>query len=302
MRIAVSGAGGFIGQALGRELQVSGNEVLRMARTSGDAPPRHLKWNPASGAIDRKQMEQIDAVIHLAGENIAGRWTEKKKAAIRDSRVLGTRMLVEALAGLPHPPKLFLCASAIGYYGDRGDELLNETSPAGSGFLAEVCSEWEAATTLAGAAGIKVVLLRFGFVLSSRGGGLPRMLLPFRLGMGGPIGNGKQYMSWITLVDAIRAIQFILAKNTFSGPVNIVAPQSVPNREFAQTLGRVLSRPAFLPTPAFVIKGLLGEMGRETILSSARVEPAQLLRAGFQYQHPVIENALQDCCKKRQPA
>ncbi|HBA84591.1 MAG TPA: TIGR01777 family protein [Verrucomicrobia bacterium] len=298
MKIAISGAGGFIGSTLTRALSVPENQVLRIVRTNAETSASELRWNPATGTIDRKHMEGIDAVVHLAGENIVGRWTQDKKNRIRDSRVLGTRLLVETLAGLTHPPKALICASATGYYGDRRDEVLTEKSSSGRGFLAEVCSEWEEATTLASAAGIRVVMLRFGLVLSGRGGGLPRMLLPFRLGLGGPIGGGQQYVSWITLVDAVHATQFALEQETLSGPVNVVAPQSVTQREFARTLGNVLSRPAFLPIPAFIVRGLLGDMGQEVLLNSARVAPNKLTDAGFQYEHPVIENALQACCQR----
>jgi uncharacterized protein (TIGR01777 family) len=297
MKIAISGASGFIGSALTRELVLPGNQILRIVRSQGETSASELRWNPATGMIDRKQMEGIDAIIHLAGENIAGRWTQDKKNRIRDSRVLGTRMLVETITGLPHPPKVLISASATGYYGNRRDEILTEGSPSGRGFLAEVCTEWEESTQLASLAGIRVVLLRFGLVLSGRGGALPRMLPAFRMGLGGPIGNGRQYMSWITLTDAVRAIQFALDHEKLSGPVNVVAPQAVTNREFVRTLSNVLSRPAFLPVPAFIVKGLLGEMGQEVLLNSARVTPAKLTEAGFQYEHPVIENALQDCCQ-----
>ena len=299
MRIAISGARGLIGSALGAALAADGHDPLRIVRTAGAAPEGCIRWNDITGTLDRKHMEGVEAVVHLAGENIAGRWTPEKKERIRNSRVVGTRLLVEALAGLPHPPRVLLTASALGFYGDRSDTLLTEASAPGNGFLAEVCVEWEAATELAAAAGIRVAPLRFGFVLSRQGGGLPRLLKIFRLGLGGRLGNGRQYMSWISLTDAVRAIQFTLSKEQLSGPMNVVAPQPVTNREFTKTLGRVLSRPAFWPVPAWALVSILGEMGQEVLLNSARVDPSKLTQAGFTYQHPVIENALQACCKKQ---
>ncbi|MFH0879163.1 MAG: TIGR01777 family oxidoreductase [Lentisphaerota bacterium] len=294
MKIAVSGSSGFIGSALLPELVAEGHQVLRLARTTGPAPASTVRWNPVTGMVDRKQFEGVEAVIHLAGAPVACTWTPASKALIRDSRVLGTRQLVENLVGLSSRPRVLLCASAIGYYGNRGHQLLNENSPAGSGFLAEVCAEWEGVTELAATAGIRVVRMRLGAVLSPYGGILRRMLPIFRWGLGGPVGDGRQFMSWISMKDTIKAIQFLLGKDSIRGPVNLVSPQPVTNREFSKTLGRALSRPAFFPFPAFAVNLFFGEMGRELLLSSAQVEPNRLKEAGFVFQHPVLGHALEE--------
>ncbi len=291
MRILVTGSSGLIGSSLVPFLTTGGHGVTRLVRSqkSGDEP---VLWDPEAGTLDVARLEGLDAVVHLAGENIAERWTAEKKSKIRDSRVNGTRLLAESLARLGEPPKVFVCASAIGYYGDRGDEILREESPSGSGFLAEVCRQWEAAAQPAAEKGIRVANLRIGVVLSLAGGALAKMLPPFRMGAGGTIGSGRQYMSWIALDDVIGAIYHALTHETLRGSVNAVAPNPVTNREFTQTLGRVLSRPTLLPMPAFAARLAFGEMADELLLASTRVEPARLLATGFVFGYPELEGAL----------
>jgi uncharacterized protein len=252
-----------------------------------------ISWDPDAGTIDAAALEGVDAVVHLAGESIAAlRWTRSVKERIRRSRVDGTRLLAETLGRLTRRPQVLVSASAVGYYGDRGDELLTEESPPGSGFLAEVCREWEAAADPARAAGIRVVHPRLGVVLAGQGGALPRMAIPFRLGVGGVIGSGRQYWSWIEVADLARAIELCLALDTLSGPVNTVAPTPVTNREFTRGLGRVLGRPTLVPLPALAVRLLLGEMGGALLLDSARSLPRRLARAGFRFRHPDLESAL----------
>lgn len=294
MRILVTGASGLIGSALVPALAGAGHDVLRLTRGAGRRRAGTVLWDPAAGTIDRAALEGLDAVVHLAGENIStGRWTAEKKARIRDSRVEGTRLLTTALAGLDTPPHTLVAASAIGFYGHRGRDEVDEDSAPGAGFLADVCREWEAATAPAVQRTIRVVQLRIGVVLSSDGGALASMLTPFRLGLGGPVGSGNQYMSWIAIDDVVAAVQFALTTTALAGPVNAVAPQPVQNREFAQTLGRVLGRPAIVPFPAFAVRALFGEMGEELLLSSTRVIPHRLQEAGFTFRFPTLEPALQ---------
>jgi uncharacterized protein (TIGR01777 family) len=293
MRVLVSGASGFIGSALVPTLTAGGHTVTRLVRSTPRPGQAEIPWNPAARSIGTPALEGLDAVVHLAGENIAsGRWTAAKKASIRDSRVQGTSVLCEALAQLVNPPKALLCASAIGYYGDRGQTILREESLPGTGFLAEVCQAWEAATAPAVQRGIRVVHLRFGVVLSPAGGPLATMLTPFRLGLGGVVGTGKQYISWIALDDVLGAIQHALSTETLEGPVNVVAPQAVTNQEFTTTLGRVLRRPTRLPLPAFAARLLFGEMADALLLASTRVTPARLVASGYTFQYPKLEEAL----------
>ena len=293
MRILVSGSSGLVGSALRPALAAAGDEVGRLVRPGTNAGPLDVPWDPAAHRIDAAQLERFDAVIHLAGENIAaGRWNDARKEAIRRSRVDGTLLLTRALAKLRNPPATFVSASAIGYYGDRGDEVLQETSQRGRGFLPAVCVAWESAAEPAEAAGLRVVHHRFGVILSQDGGALARMLLPFRLGLGGPVGDGRQYMSWITLDDAVGAIRHTLDSTSIAGPVNTVSPSPVSNRDFGRTLGRVLRRPAIAALPAFAARLAFGEMADALLLASTRVVPGVLQATGYTYRHPELEMAL----------
>lgn len=291
MKVLVTGSGGLIGSALVEVLAAAGHAVTRIVRS---AAPRagEVSWDPSAGVVDAAGLEGHDAAVHLAGEPIAGRWTPAKKARILGSRVGGTRLLASALAGLRHPPMALVCASAVGFYGDRGGEVLTEESGPGEGFLPQVVASWEAAAEPARAAGLRVVHLRFGLVLSGRGGALPRMLLPFRFCLGGPVGSGGQFVSWIALSDAVRAIVHALGHGELAGPVNTVSPNPVANRDFARAIGRVLRRPAICRLPAFAIRLMLGQMGRELLLASIRAAPARLLASGFSFRHPALEGAL----------
>jgi uncharacterized protein (TIGR01777 family) len=259
-------------------------------------PPRaadEILWDPAAGSIDAAALEGFDAVVHLSGQNIAGgRWTAKFKQKLRDSRLDSTGLLARTLAGLQRRPAVLICASAIGFYGDRGQEVLTEESAAGTGFLPELCQAWEAAAAPARDAGVRVVHPRIGVVLSPRGGALKPMLTPFKLGLGGIVGTGRQFWSWISLDDLLGVIEHCIADPGMAGPVNAVAPHPVTNREFTKTLGVVLHRPTLLPVPALVVSAAFGEMGRTLLLGSSRVSPAKLEAAGFSFRHPDLEGAL----------
>lgn len=292
MKILISGASGLVGKELTALLTTQGHYAVALVREHG-APG--VYWNPAAGEIDRGAMAQAapDAVVHLAGDNIAqGRWNDAKKARILDSRVKGTALLASALADMAKPPAVFISASAIGWYGDRGDELLSESSAPGDDFLARVCKAWEAACEPARAKGIRTVKLRFGFILSPQGGGLAKMLLPFKLGGGGILGSGKQWMSWIALDDVAGVILHALHANSLDGPVNTVAPHPVTNREYTKTLGKVLNRPTIFPLPAFAAKLAFGEMADALLLSSQRVSSEMLVKSGYTFRHPELEGAL----------
>ena len=293
MRVAVSGSTGFVGSEVVASLSTAGHEVVRLVRRDPAPGERAVRWDPMKREVDAAGLEGLDAVVHLAGENIAsGRWTAARKAAIRDSRVNGTRLLCDALAGLTRPPKLLVCASAIGIYGDRGEELLTEESPPGTGYLAEVCREWEAASEPAARKGIRVVALRIGMVLSPRGGALARMLPPFRAGLGGVIGSGRQYVSWIALDDLVGIVLHALQPGELHGPVNAVAPRPVTNRELTGALGKALSRPTLLPVPAFALRLAVGEMADALLLASARVVPRRLEETGYRFRFPELPAAL----------
>lgn len=293
MRILVTGSSGFIGSALIPHLVATGHGVTRLVRSAPRPGGEEVFWNPEAGKIDSASLEGFDAVVHLAGENIAaGRWTARRKARIRDSRITGTRLLAQTLAGLVKRSRALICSSAIGYYGNRGDEILKESSPPGADFLAGVCCEWEAAAGPAAGAGIRVVNLRTGIVLGREGGVLGKMLLPFQLGLGGKIGGGKQYMSWIAMDDLAGVFLHALRTDSLAGPVNAVAPQPVTNAEFTKTLGRILHRPTLFPMPAFAARLALGEMADALLLSSARVEPARLVETGFQFRFRALEPAV----------
>ncbi|HEX9164449.1 MAG TPA: TIGR01777 family oxidoreductase [Gemmatimonadales bacterium] len=289
--IAISGASGLVGTAVAKALAARGDRVLRLVRK----PPGQdeMRWDPAGGAIDAPRLEGVDGVVHLAGESIAaGRWTAERKRRIRDSRVAGTRLLAGALSRLARKPAVLVSASAVGIYGDRGDEPLDESSATGQGFLAEVGREWEAAIEPAAGAGIRVVLPRLGIVLASHGGALAKMLPPFRLGLGGPLGRGTQWMSWITLDDAVGVVLAALDRPDLAGPVNAVAPGPVTNAEFTRLLAAAVHRPAIFPVPAVALELLFGEMAREALLASQRVLPRKLTAAGFAFGDPVLGPAL----------
>lgn len=292
LTILITGASGLIGTRLTQALEAAGHTVLAAVRRTPKSD-REIRWDPKRGEIDRTKLDGIDAVVHLAGANIAGkRWTEAYKKQIRDSRVDGTHLISETIAGLERKPRVFACSSAIGYYGDRGAAELDESSSPGEGFLPDVCIEWESACQPARDAGIRTVNMRTGVVLSTEGGALKTMLLPFKLGMGGVLGSGEQYFSWIDLDDIVSAMQFLLANDSLSGPVNLVAPHPVTNREYTKTLGKVLGRPTIFPVPAFAARLALGEMADALLLASTRVFPRELERAGFRFAYPQLEPAL----------
>jgi uncharacterized protein len=291
MHIAITGSSGLVGSALVPFLTTDGHRVTRLVRRSPSGGD--VLWDPAEGIKELSRLEGVDGVIHLAGENIAsGRWTPQRKDVIRRSRVEGTRRLCGSLARLSRRPKVLVSASAIGFYGDRGDETLTEDSAPGRDFLAQVCQEWEAATEPATRAGIRVVCLRFGMILSPGGGALKKMLLPFRLGAGGRIGNGAQYVSWIAIDDAIGAIHHAVSTESLRGAVNAVTPNPVTNAELTRVLARVLSRPALFPLPALAARLAFGEMADALLLSSARVVPSRLQASGYRFRYPELESAL----------
>jgi len=292
MKVLVTGASGLVGSALIESLEANGHETAPLPRTRvANGSPY---WDPESGVMDLAGVSDIAAVVHLAGENIAsGRWNDRKKARILDSRVKGTKLLSEFFAASKSKPQVIVSASAIGFYGDRGEELLDETSALGGGFLADVVKQWEAATVPAVDAGIRVVNARFGMVLSVAGGALKKMLLPFRMGLGGVIGSGKQYMSWVSIEDLTGMIQYAIANDSLRGPVNFVSPHPVTNHEFTKTLGRAVHRPTVFPMPAFMARLAFGEMADELLLASARVVPGKLLDSGYKFRHPGLRDALE---------
>lgn len=297
MRIAITGSSGLIGSALMARFGPDGHAITRVVRGAGVRDPRHRTavWDPAAGAIDRAGLEAHDAVVHLAGEAIAAsRWTQARKQVIRESRIRGTRLLCETLAGLAHKPRVLITASGVGYYGTHEpDECVDETSARGAGFLSDLVRDWEQATTPAKAAGIRVVHTRFGIVLSPRGGALAKMLPVFRMGLGGKVGSGRQVMSWIALDDVPSVMLHIIEHDSLSGPVNVVSPHAVTNAEFTRILGQVLGRPAILPLPGFVARLLFGEMADALLLGGARVIPRQLEHTGYRFAYPRLEQALQ---------
>ena len=291
MVIALSGSSGLIGSQLARSLEQQGHDVRPLVRRAARTP-REISWNPVTAFIDTARLEGVNAVIHLAGENIAQRWTAGVKRRVRDSRVNGTRLLASAIASVAARPAVMLSGSAIGIYGNRGDETLDENSVAGTDFLAAVCQEWEAATELASAAGTRVVHLRTGLVLSRQGGALAKLLPPFRLGVGGRLGTGRQWMSWIAIADYTAAVAFLLRNGSHAGAFNLVAPNPVTNSEFTRVLGAVLGRPARLVVPPFALRLAMGQMADDTLLGSQRVRPRRLLESGFGFSFPTIESAL----------
>jgi len=292
MKVLVTGSSGLVGSALVRQLTAGGHYVVRLVRAHPNRDRGDVLWDPTTGRVERNRLEKMDAVVHLAGENLMGLWTESKKRRIHRSRVQATEFLMEAISGLMNKPRVIVSASAVGFYGDRSDEWMNESAPAGSGFLPLLCREWEKATDLAANSGIRVVNLRIGLVLSPAGGLLRSMLPLFRAGLGGRLGNGRQYMSWITIDDLVAALQFALENENLAGPVNAVAPAPVTNRDFTRALAAAVGRRAILPVPGLLRKMLPGGIGREAFLASQRVEPAKLRRAGFSFEYPELEPAL----------
>jgi uncharacterized protein (TIGR01777 family) len=295
-KMLVSGSSGLIGAALLPSLRARGYEVACLVRGVASGGGR-IQWDPAR-SLAPELVSGFDTVIHLAGESIVGRWTEAKKRRIRESRVQGTRNLAEALAAARQRPQLLISASAIGFYGDRGEETLREDSSSGEGFLPEVCQEWEDATEPAAKAGIRTVQMRFGLVLSRSGGALQKMLPPFRMGVGGNMGNGRQWWSWIDIDDLVGAVEHVIKTETLRGPVNLVGPSPVTNAEFTKTLASVLSRPAVFPMPAFAARLVFGQMGDELLLASQRVQPAKLAASGYVFQKPDLRRALEEILKK----
>ena len=299
-RILVSGVSGPIGTALIPSLKSSGARISRLTRkgaTHSAPDEQFIPWDPAE-PITPDAVSGFDAVIHLAGESIVGRWTEAKKKEIRNSRVNGTTNLARALAQAKDKPRVFICGSAIGYYGDRGNEVLNEASASGTGFLSEVCVEWEKAASAAADAGIRTICMRTGVVLSPKGGALGKMLTPFKMGVGGRIGNGRQWMSWVDVQDVVGAIHHMLRTDLLQGPVNMVAPKPVTNAEFTRTLASVLKRPAIFPVPGFVVRLAFGEMGKTALLGSQRVEPSMLVASGYPFRFSNLQSSLENTIQK----
>lgn len=292
MDVVVTGSSGLIGTALKGALEQAGHRMVPMTRSQG--PGDGLHWDPDGGKIDAGGLEGVGAVVHLAGEGIGNkRWNDEHKARVKDSRVKGTALLAQTLATLGNPPKVLVSGSAVGYYGNRGDEVLTESSRPGNDFLAEVCTAWEAATAPAKDAGIRVAHIRTGIVLSGRGGALPKMLLPFKFGIGGKLGSGRQWMSWISLADEVAAILHLLGNDDLAGAFNLTAPNPVTNADMTKAIGTALHRPTVIPAPAFALKAALGpEMAEELLLVSQRALPTRLLDSGFTFAHPELADAL----------
>jgi uncharacterized protein len=292
-RVAITGATGLIGGALASSLERDGHRVHRVTRSASEAGPDDLVWDPDAGTIDARGLEGVDAVVHLAGEPIgSSRWTDETKRRIRASRVRGTDLVARTIAALDAPPAVLVSGSAVGFYGDRGDEVLTETSPSGSDFLAEVTQAWEAAAAPAAEAGIRVAYARTGVVMAKEGPLIEKVELPFRLGVGGRVGSGEQYVAWIALADEVRALRFLLDGEGLEGPYNLTAPEPATNAELTRALGEVLRRPTVLPIPTFAIRLLYGEMGESLATVSQRVHPARLLEAGFEFTYPELRQAL----------
>ncbi|MFC1587227.1 TIGR01777 family oxidoreductase [Planctomycetota bacterium] len=299
MKIAITGASGLIGTALTSYLTAEGHEVVPLVRKQVAPGKGRIHWNPAAGVLETAQLEGINAVVHLAGENVVlGRWTAAKKKRIRDSRINGTRLLAATLAKLENPPEVLISASAIGYYGNRGEEILTEDSTQGANFLSQVCVEWEGATAAAQEKGIRTVFMRISMVLSKAGGALGKMLPPFKLGLGGRLSHGRQYNSWIAIDDLLRAVSFILTNKNITGPVNFGAPNPVTNIEFTKTLGRVLRRPTVFLVPAFAVRLLFGEVGDALFLASMRMLPRKLVDMNFEFSYPDLDGALRHILKR----
>jgi uncharacterized protein (TIGR01777 family) len=300
MKVLISGSSGLIGKALQKELKNYGHEVIVLVRDKTKVSPSSIFWDPLHSLIDISSLEGFDAIVNLSGENITlGRWNEARKEMILESRVKSTKTLVDALIRLKNPPKVLINASAIGYYGDRNGEICNENTSPGTGFLSQVCQQWERATLPAEEKGIRTVLLRTGLVLSADGGALEKMLTPFKLGVGGRLGSGKQYISWITIDDLVGIILFSIGNDSINGPINAVTADAVMNEDFTKALGEVLNRPTPLPIPEFMLKVLAGEeLTKNILLSSTRVEPKKLLQEGYLFKYPNLEEALEYLVKK----
>lgn len=297
MKVLITGSTGLLGKELQKSFTEKGYDLLLASRKE-PTDDKQIQWSIEEGFADPEKLEGIDVVVHLAGENVSGlRWTDEKKKAIRDSRVLGTRNVVDAISRLKNKPKVFVASSAVGFYGERGEEEMTESSAAGDNFLAGVCKEWEAESRRAEDAGIRTVLLRTGIVLSKDGGALATMLTPFKLGVGGVVGSGKQWMSWISLEDEIAVINYVIENENIRGAVNAVSPNPVTNEEFTKTLGSVLYRPTILPLPEFAVSMIFGEMGDALLLASTKVLPKRLEDAGFEFKHPNLKEAVEDAVK-----
>ena len=295
MKILISGASGFVGGALSEALRTDGHLIVRLMRPGGRAAEGDVRWDPAAGKIDIDAMEGLDAVVHLGGASIAGgRWTPAYKMELRESRVRSTRVLVDALLRLRTKPRVFVCASAVGYYGNRGDEIVTETSGPGSDFLGMLARDWEAKALRASEHGIRTVLLRFGVVFAAAGGALQKMLAPIRWGVGGRLGDGRQWIAWVARQDAVNVARLVIADDRFDGPVNVVAPSPVRNAEFTRIAAKLLHRPAIFPAPAFALRMMLGEMADALLLTSQRAAPERLLQAGYRFQYESLESALRE--------
>ena len=299
MKVLITGSSGLVGSALTNFFHANGNEVIRLLRKS--VSTGSPVWDPENGEIDLTGIRDISAVVHLAGDNLAeGQWNDRKKNSILSSRVNGTKLLSKYFVASGHKPSVIVSASAVGFYGDRGEERVDEASEPGKGFLADVCKQWEEAAASAVDAGVRVVNLRFGVVLSAGGGALKKMLLPFRIGLGGVIGSGKQYMSWVSIDDVTGMIQHIISNEAVRGPVNLVSPNPVSNREFTKALGQILNRPTIFPMPAFAARIVFGEMADELLLSSTRVIPKKLMDSGYEFRHPELGGAFEQLLNREE--
>lgn len=298
MKILIAGSSGLIGTALQNSLAAEGHDIFLLSRSVSFPQGKKIPWDPQRGQLDPALVEGFDGIINLAGENVSQRWTSARKKMILESRTAATSLLASTLSKLAHPPKVLINASAIGYYGNRGNELLDEASASGSGFLAQVCRSWESSAQQAKINETRIVLMRFGVVLSPEGGALKKMLLPFKLGLGGRIGSGNQYVSWIAIDDLVKAISFCLNNVQIEGPINVTSPEPVTNAQLTEILGKQLDRPTFMSMPSFFVKLILGEMGEEMLLSSSRVIPKKLLEQGFTFQYPELKNALSILLKR----
>ena len=294
-KVLISGASGLLGSAYSDYLSNKGHTVFKLVRREPTSE-HELFWNPMTGELDSKNIEGFDSIINFSGKNIGlARWTKKSKKVIYDSRILSTTLLSESIAKLNNPPESFLSSSAVGYYGDSGSEFVNEGNEPDKGFLSDLCAKWEKATMPAVRAGVRVTQLRSGVVLSAKGGALAKMLTPFKLGLGGRLGSGRQYFSWIMIDDHVRALYHLMTSDNIQSPVNVVSPEPVTNREFTIILAKVLKRPAIFPVPAFVLKTLLGQVAEEILLSSTRAIPQLLMGSGFEFKYPALEDALKRC-------